>query len=65
MKNGYEDIPSNQIEKQKRHFYGALINILHLHDDNSPMWMRQFKLVLMKLWGVISCSTSSRRFLQL
>ena len=36
MKNGYEDIPSNQIEKQKRHFYGALINILHLHDDNSP-----------------------------
>lgn len=36
MRNSYENIPSNQIEKQKRHFYGAIINVLHLHDENSP-----------------------------
>lgn len=36
MRNGYEDIPSNQIEKQKRYFYGSLINLLYLHEDNSP-----------------------------
>ena len=36
MRNCYENIPSNQIEKQKRYLYGALINILYLHDDNSP-----------------------------
>lgn len=36
MKNSYEDIPSNQIEKQKRYFYGAIINCLYLQEDNSP-----------------------------
>ena len=36
MRNCYENIPSNQLEKQKRYLYGALINILYLHDDNSP-----------------------------
>lgn len=36
MRNGYEDIPSNQIEKQKKYFYGSLINLLYLHEDNSP-----------------------------
>ena len=36
MKNVYENVPSNQIEKQKRHFYGAIINVLHLRDNGSP-----------------------------
>ena len=36
MRNVYENVPSNQIEKQKKYLYGALINILYLHDDNNP-----------------------------
>lgn len=36
MRKIYENVPSNQIEKQKRYLYGALINVLYLHDDNSP-----------------------------
>lgn len=36
MRNCYENIPSNQIEKQKRYFYGAIINVLYLWEDNSP-----------------------------
>ena len=36
MKNCYENIPSNQIEKQKRYLYGAIINCLYLWEDNSP-----------------------------
>lgn len=36
MRNSYENIPSSQIEKQKRHFYGAIINVLYLWEDNSP-----------------------------
>jgi hypothetical protein len=36
MRNIYENVPSNQIEKQKRHFYGAIINVLHLRDNDSP-----------------------------
>ena len=36
MRNVYENVPSNQIEKQKRYFYGSLINLLYLQEDNSP-----------------------------
>ena len=36
MRNVYENVPSNQIEKQKRYFYGAIINCLYLREDNSP-----------------------------
>ena len=36
MRNSYENIPSNQIEKQKRHFYGMILNCLFLKEDNSP-----------------------------
>jgi hypothetical protein len=36
MEKNYSNIPLNQIAKQKRHFYGAIINVLHLHDEGSP-----------------------------
>ena len=36
MENCYANIPSSQIEKQKRYFYGAIINCLYLWEDNSP-----------------------------
>ena len=36
MKSCYENIPSNQVEKQKRYFYGAIINVLYLRDNDSP-----------------------------
>ena len=36
MRNCYENIPSNQIEQQKRYFYGAIINCLYLWEDSSP-----------------------------
>ena len=36
MRNVYENVPSNQIEKQKRYFYGAIINVLYLQEGNSP-----------------------------
>ena len=36
MRDIYENVPSNQIERQKRYFYGAIINVLYLWEDNSP-----------------------------
>ena len=36
MKSIYDNVPSNQIEKQKRYFYGSIINLLYLNEDNSP-----------------------------
>ena len=37
MKKNCNNIPLNQIEKQKRYFYGAIINCLYLWEDNSPL----------------------------
>ena len=36
MESSYENIPSNQIEKQKRYFYGSIINLFYLREDKSP-----------------------------
>ena len=36
MEKSYNNIPLNQIEKQKKYLYGAMINVLYLYDDNSP-----------------------------
>lgn len=36
MEKNYANIPSNQIEKQKRHYYGAILNVLYLKEAESP-----------------------------
>lgn len=51
MKNCYENIPSNQIEKQKRHFYGAIINILHLKDADSPFVDATIQTLINEIMG--------------
>ena len=51
MEDSYVNIPSNQIEKQKRHFYGAIINILHLHDDNSPFVDATIQTLINEIMG--------------
>jgi hypothetical protein len=51
MKNIYENVPSNQIEKQKRHFYGAIINVLHLKDNNSPFVDATIQTLINEIMG--------------
>ena len=36
MRNSYENIPSNQIEKQKRYFYGAILDCLFKFEADYP-----------------------------
>jgi hypothetical protein len=36
MRNCYENIPSNQIEKQKRYFYGAILDCLFKFEEDYP-----------------------------
>lgn len=37
MRNSYENIPSNQIEKQKRYFYGAILDCLFKFEEGYPL----------------------------
>ena len=52
MRNIYENVPSNQIEKQKRHLYGAIINLLFLRDDNSPYIDRTIQNLINEISGL-------------
>lgn len=51
MRNNYDNIPSNQIKKQKCHFYGAMINVLHLHDANSPFVDATIQTLINEIMG--------------
>ena len=51
MKNSYEDIPSNQIEKQKRYFYGSIINVLYLREGNSPFVDATIQTIINQIMG--------------
>jgi hypothetical protein len=51
MKNSYENIPSNQIEKQKRYFYGAIINLMYLKEDNSPFLDATIQTLINQIGG--------------
>ena len=51
MRNVYENVPSNQIEKQKRYFYGAIINCLYLKEDNSPFLDATIQTLINQILG--------------
>ena len=51
MESCYENIPSNQIEKQKRYFYGAIINVLYLWEDNSPFVDATIQTLINQIMG--------------
>lgn len=51
MRTSYENIPSNQIEKQKRYFYGAIINCLYLQEDNSPFLDATIQTLINQILG--------------
>lgn len=51
MRTVYENIPSNQIEKQKRYFYGAIINLMYLKEDNSPFLDATIQTLINQIGG--------------
>ena len=36
MENNYRNIPLNQIEKQKKYFYGAILDVLYKFEEGYP-----------------------------
>lgn len=51
MKENYNNIPLNQIEKQKRYFYGSIINLLYLREDNSPFVDATIQTLINQIMG--------------
>ena len=51
MRTVYENIPSSQIEKQKRYFYGAIINLMYLKEGNSPFLDATIQTLINQILG--------------
>ena len=51
MKNSYENIPSNQIEKQKRYFYGSLVDLLYKREEGYPFLESRIQSLINQILG--------------
>ena len=51
MENCYTNIPSNQIEKQKRYLYGSLIDCLYKYEDGYPLLDTRIQTLINQILG--------------
>ena len=51
MGNIYENVPSNQIEKQKRYFYGAILDCLFKYEENYPFLDNRLQNLINQVQG--------------
>ena len=51
MRSVYDNVPSNQIEKQKRYYYGSIVNLLYLNEDNSPYLDATIQTLINQIMG--------------
>ena len=51
MENGYGNIPSNQIEKQKRYFYGAILDCLFKLEEGYPFLDNRLQNLINQVQG--------------
>lgn len=51
MENSYGNIPSNQIERQKKYFYGSCIDLLYKHDDGYPLLDARIQTLINQISG--------------
>jgi hypothetical protein len=51
MRNCYENILSNQIEKQKRYFYGAILDTLYKFEEGYPFLDNRIQNLINQIKG--------------
>ena len=51
MRNCYENIPSNQIEKQKKYFYGAILDVLYKFEQGYPFLDNRIQNLINQVQG--------------
>ena len=51
MRSNYENIPSNQIEKQKRYFYGAILDCLYKFEEDYPFLDNRLQNLINQVQG--------------
>lgn len=51
MQVNYRSIPSNQIEKQKQYFYGAIIDLLYKKEEGYPLLDTRIQTLINQISG--------------
>ena len=51
MRNVYENVPSNQIEKQKKYFYGAILDCLFKLEADYPFFDNRLQNLINQVKG--------------
>ena len=51
MRNIYKDVPSNQIEKQKRYLYGSIIDLLYKKEQGYPLLDARIQTLINQIMG--------------
>lgn len=51
MENSYGNIPSNQIEKQKRYYWGSLRGLLDMYDEGYPFLDARIQNLINQICG--------------
>lgn len=65
MKTIYGDIPQSEIEKQKQYFYGAIISLLYLKEDNYEFLDQRIQTLINQISGSIKLFNSTPEILSI
>ena len=65
MRTVYGDIPQSEIEKQKRYFYGAILNLLWLKDDGYEFLDQRIQTLINQISGSMKLFDSTPEILSI
>jgi hypothetical protein len=51
MQITYTDIPSNQIDKQKKYFYGSIVDLLYKREEGYPLLDARIQTLINQIMG--------------
>lgn len=65
METIYGDIPQSEIKKQKKYFYGAILNLLWLKDDNYEFLDQRIQTLINQISGSMKLFDSTPEILSM
>ena len=65
MRTIYGDIPQSEIEKQKKYFYGAILGLLWLKDDNYEFLDQRIQTIINQISGSMKLFDSTPEILSI
>lgn len=65
MRTVYGDIPQSEIEKQKKYFYGAIISLLYLKEENYEFLDQRIQTIINQIKGSMKLFDSTPKILSI